>query len=248
MCSLETEALFSGGSSGEFVASLLAEGLLPPTESYSLLVDRSDADGRSLSWEIHLLFHDLKIQAIRLGLLARELRGGKGSPDSHGGIQQVFCLLFPRLCAVQQRQGSSSTPARPLLDHCRALFHACVIYSHTRLRLPLLAERELEDSVSEVLEIGEKIVREEKYHLRYVVFPLFVAGTASADDRRKTQALELISRMEKTGIGINTVKTRKTLEIVYERQKKCPPTEDFRNIDWNEIMVDKDLQVANFGL
>lgn len=110
-------------------------------------------------------------------------------------------------------------------------------------------DMEIAQCVSEVLRIGETIVSRQYFHLRFIIFPLFMAGVASTDGNEKMLALELISNMEKDSIGSNTTATRHALQIVYEQQtQRFMHTGQSLDVNWNKIMVEQGLQVVSFGL
>jgi hypothetical protein len=85
--------------------------------------------------------------------------------------------------------------------------------------------------------------------LRFIVFPLFIAGYASTDGNQKMKALDLIQWSEASSIGRNTLVTRRALQIVYERQtSQFMSTGHSLGICWKDIMGEQGLQVVNFGL
>jgi hypothetical protein len=110
-------------------------------------------------------------------------------------------------------------------------------------------DAEIGQCVSEILHTAEGVVNSGQLELRFMVFPLFMAGFASTDGTQKMMALDMISAMEKKSIGSNTTATRRALQIIYERQtQRFMHTGHSLDVDWLDIMVEQGLQVVNFGL
>lgn len=135
------------------------------------------------------------------------------------------------------------------------LYHSCMIYSYTSM---WPGQRLAPDSVSDdvighhasiILQVAETIVDAERFDLRFVVFPLFMAGMATASGGQKMVAMDLMSSMEREGVGRNATTTRHLLQSVYDQQ-----TQEFMTIghslhvDWATVMAEQGLQVVNFGL
>ena len=59
---------------------------------------------------------------------------------------------------------------------------------------------------------------DDQLHQRHIVFPLFIAGFATARPDVKVQALDIIKSYEGTGIGQNTSKTQSSL-LLYTRSR-----------------------------
>lgn len=220
---------------------------------------------------------EVTILAVRLGLLAADMRRDPtalrfdsqdiGSHQRHWSTkmrqQKVFELqeafrhlwLSPNILVLGQQLEMLPPRSRQSFEHANALYRACLIYSHTSMwpsqRLDTGPEYDAEIAlcVSEVLRIGDRIVNDEKYHLRFIIFPLFMAGVASTDGNEKMLALELISSMEKSSIGNNTTATRQALQIIYEHQtQRFMHTGQSLDVNWSDIMLEQDLQVVNFGM
>jgi hypothetical protein len=100
-----------------------------------------------------------------------------------------------------------------------------------------------------ILQVTENIVNSGRFDLRFIIFPLFMAGVATASGGQKMMAMDLMSSMEKEGVGRNATTTRHVLQIVYERQTQQFMTVGHSlDVDWAGIMVEQGLQVVNFGL
>lgn len=222
------------------------------------------------------LNYEITVLAARLGLLAVELRHEaveqKLSEDPslafrhtdarlrQGRIfelQEAFRQLWtaPNIAMLHQNIEVLPKRSKEVLQNAAVMYRACLIYSYTNMwpsqRMDTCPEfdDEIAQSVTEILQVADSIVSAGRLELRFIVFPLFMAGVASSSGADKMQALDLISSMEKEGIGSNPTSTRHVLQIVYERQ-----TQRFMNVghsldvNWNEIMVEQGLQVVNFGL
>ena len=223
------------------------------------------------------LNYEITVLAVRLGLLAQELRRDDtaltfdsreiGSHHRHVStklrqlrvieLQEAFRHLWasPSILMLEQQPEMLPPRSRQSFEQANALYRACLIYSHTsmwpsqRLDTGPEYDAEIAQCVSEVLRIGDRVVSSEQFHLRFVVFPLFMAGIASTDGNEKMLALELISSMEKDSIGRNTTATRHALQIVYEQQtQRFMHTGQSLDVNWNDTMLEHGLQVVNFGL
>jgi hypothetical protein len=111
------------------------------------------------------------------------------------------------------------------------------------------SDAEIAQAVSEILHTAGNIVNAGRLELRFIIFPLFMAGFASTDGNQKTVAMDLITTMEKQRVGNNTTATRHALQIVYERQmQNFMRTGHSLDVDWMEVMVEQGFSVLNFGL
>jgi Fungal specific transcription factor domain len=282
ICNIDLYALFSGAGTGEFVGTMLKNDMMPPPSFhlYPLGMDGSSIvypeETESLPMILQLNY-EVTVLAVRLGLLAQELRReapaltfeSQEIASHHRHVstklrqRRVFELqealrhlwLTPLALMLTQQPEMLPPRSRQTFEQANALYRACIIYSHTsmwpsqRLDTGLEYEPEIARCISAVLRIGDGIVSNEQYHLRFIIFPLFMAGVASADGTEKMLALELISSMEKESIGSNTTATRRTLQIVYEQQtRRFMHTGQSLDVNWNDIMLEQGLQVVNFGL
>ena len=275
-------ALFSGAGAGEFVGTMLKNDMMPTPGCHLYPLGN---DGLSVVYDeeseslpaILQLNYEVTVLAVRLGLLAQELRRDTTALplDSQGirshqrhvrtkirqhkvfELQEAFRHLWATRSILMLGQQPEKLPSRSrqCFEQLSALYQACLIYSHTsmwpsqRLDTGLEYDGEMAECVSEVLRIGERIVSAEQYHLRFIIFPLFMAGVASTDGNEKLLALELIMSMEKESVGRNTTATRHALQIVYEQQtKRFMHTGQSLDVNWSDSMLEQGLQVVNFGL
>jgi hypothetical protein len=282
ICNIDLYALFSGAGRGEFVGTMLKNDMMPPPSFhlYPLGIDGSSIvyveETESLP-AILQLNYEVTVLAVRLGLLAQELRRDASSLTfdsqeiaSHQRhvstklrqrrvfeIQEAFRNLWvsPTILMLGQQPELLPPRSRQSFQHASALYRACLIYSHTsmwpsqRLDTGPDYDSEIAQCVTEVLRIGDSIVSNEQHHHRFVIFPLFMAGVASTDGTEKMLALELISSLEKESIGSNTTATRHALQIIYEQQtQRFMHTGQSLDVNWSDTMLEQGLQVVNFGL
>jgi hypothetical protein len=168
----------------------------------------------------------------------------------HLWASPAIATLFAKLLQ------SEDVPRRSkqLFESAYMLYLACLIYSHTsmwptqRYDIGPDFDDEIACAASQIINIAERIINAKRFELRFIVFPLFIAGYASSDGNQKMVALDLIQRTEESSIGGNTFVTRRALQIVYERQ-----TSQFMSIGhslgvcWKNIMVEQGLQVVHLG-
>jgi hypothetical protein len=278
ICNIDLYALFSGAGRGDFVGTMLREEMIPPPgfHLYPLGPDGSSivyADEITTLPAILQLNYEVTLLAVRLGLLAQELRHDammNTSDDSHQRhfdtklrLSRVFELqeslrglwIAESVILIGQQVNSLPFRSKQLFEHASSLYRACMIYSHTSM-WPLQKQdtgpefdAEIAHSASDILMTAEKIVNEGRLELRFIIFPLFMAGFASTDGSQKMMALDLVGRMEKSSIGSNTTATRRALGIVYERQTmRFMNSGQDRDVDWLETMIEQGLGVVSFGL
>jgi hypothetical protein len=110
-------------------------------------------------------------------------------------------------------------------------------------------DTEIAVASNQILQMARKAQSEDRWHCRYLVFPVFMAGFVSTDGAQRMQALDLIRAMEKTSIGRNTTVTRKALAAVYESQnERFMNTGQSLDVDWMQVMAERNLLVVNFGV
>jgi hypothetical protein len=225
------------------------------------------------------LNYELTLLAVRVGLLAHEFRkDGTVSRMADGTLPQQkdynLKVRQTRVCELQDAlrylwasptiavlfaelgQSDDAPPrSKQLFESAYTLYLACLIYSHTcmwpsqRHDTGPEWDDEIARAASQVINTAERIIEAGRLELRFIVFPLFIAGYASTDGYQKMMALDLIQRSEESSIGGNTVVTRRALQIVYERQNsQFMSTGHSLGICWKDIMLEQGLQVVDFGL
>jgi hypothetical protein len=84
---------------------------------------------------------------------------------------------------------------------------------------------------------------------RNIIFPVFMAGVATSVESNKSAAIELIGRLEDTGIGRNTHRTKQLLVAVCEEQRRLVAVGGSQQeVEWLEIARANKLDVVNCGL
>jgi hypothetical protein len=218
------------------------------------------------------LNYELTLLAVRVGLLAHEFRkDGTVSRMADGTLPQVrqtrvcelqdalrYLWASPTIAVLFAELGQSDDApprSKQLFESAYTLYLACLIYSHTcmwpsqRHDTGPEWDDEIARAASQVINTAERIIEAGRLELRFIVFPLFIAGYASTDGYQKMMALDLIQRSEESSIGGNTVVTRRALQIVYERQNsQFMSTGHSLGICWKDIMLEQGLQVVDFGL
>lgn len=107
----------------------------------------------------------------------------------------------------------------------------------------------VERTAESIMQLGSTIIERGDLDQRSIVFPIFIAGTATRRPDWKVRALDLIRALEGSGIGQNTTTVRKLLMAVYEEQSAAevdgrPPGE----IYWLNVAEQRGLSVSNCGL
>ncbi|KKY17407.1 hypothetical protein UCRPC4_g05651 [Phaeomoniella chlamydospora] len=275
---IDLYALLSGSGPGDYVENMLKNDIVP-LPSYHLaplgpdgmsLIYPEEADTLPLLLQLN---YEVVMLAARLGLLAKELRIGTSITTFAGpsALRVDTCIRNRRIFEIQEalrrmwtapnilhiQQSADLLPPRPkrLLEHANALFRACIIYSHTsmwpgqRIDTGQQYDTEIAISVQEILQIAEAIVSSGRLELRFIIFPLFMAGIATGSGPEKMMALDLMMTMEKESIGTNTTATRQLLQTIYERQnQRFMSVGHSLDVCWKDVMLENDVQLFNFGL
>ncbi|PGH10810.1 hypothetical protein AJ80_07361 [Polytolypa hystricis UAMH7299] len=168
-------------------------------------------------------------------------------------IQQSLRHLWEssNISVLEQQMERLPRRSKEQLQHASTLYHACLLYSYTsmwpsqRLGPHSAPGAEIEQRASSILRVGADIViNSGRFDLRFIVFPVFMAGVTSSSSQRQQFALDLIAGIERNGgVGRNVGTTRHVLNIVYQRRG-----EGYGDVDWMEIMREQGLQMVNFGL
>jgi hypothetical protein len=279
ICNIDLDALYSGAGTGDFVATMLNNDMIPPPSFHLYPLG---GDGSSVMYVeetdtlpiVLQLNYEVTVLAVRLGLLAKELkqepaqgRAGYSLHAQHVDIrmrqsrilelQESLRQLWvaPNIMLLGQRLDLLPRRSQQLFQHASSLYRACIIFSHTsmwpsqRMDTGPEFDAEIGQCVSDILHTAEGVVTSGRLELRFMIFPLFMAGFASTDGTQKRMALDMISTMEQKSIGSNTTATRHALQIVYERQtQRFMHTGHSLDVNWSDIMVEQGLQVVNFGL
>jgi len=255
---------------------MLNNDLIPPPSFhlYPLGADGSSVvypEERDCLPVVLQLSYEVTRQAIRLGLLARELRLDE-SFDAFDMQRRSMAIQVRQSRVSEIREGLQQLWASPsvqelgrmrlsvrpqrLFLHAWTLYRACVIYSHTsmwpgqRLDMSPDCETEINAASQHILQVSRAIIENDSNSSQFLVFPLFMAGLASTIGREKMLVIDLIKQMEEGCIvGGNTKATREALEAIYELQnEQFMHNGHSLDIDWFQVMIDKGRTVVNFGL
>ena len=277
ICNIDLDALFSGAGSGEYVGSMLNYDIIPPPSFhlYPLGLDGSSvvyADEVEVLPTVLQLDYEVTILAMRLALLAQEFRHDSLFNNMDAlhkeqairirqsrifELQEALRQLWVTPAVIMVNQHVDDLPTRPkqLYERAATLYRACIIYSHGSMwpgqRLETSPDYNTEITVAsnQILQMTRKALAEDRSDCRYLVFPVFMAGFVAADGAQRMNALELLRSMEKTSIGRNTTAARQALAAVYERQnEQFMNTGQSLDVDWMEVMAERNLMVVNFGL
>ena len=279
ICNIDLYALFSGAGTGDFVGTMLNNDMIPPPSFHLYPLGM---DGASIMYVeetdtlpiVLQLNYEVTVLAVRLGLLAQELKQEASQKTASFSMEQRHVdvkirqsrilelqeslrhlWVAPNIMLLGQRLDLLPRRSQQLFQHASSLYRACMIFSHTsmwpsqRLDTGPEFDAEIGQCVVEILQTAEGAVSAGRLELRFMIFPLFMAGFASADGNQKMMALDMISTMEKKSIGSNTTATRHALQIVYEQQtQRFMHTGHSLDVNWSDVMVEQGLQVVNFGL
>lgn len=136
-----------------------------------------------------------------------------------------------------------------------ALYHACIIYSHTSMwpnqRLdsgPQLVQ-ETTQSISRIIQLGHEITSNGFIERKFMVFPLFMAGIATQNPSDHQRVIQLLVAFENQSIGKAMVATRQILEIVYEKRREVIMLgADPLMVDWVDTVAERGLQMIDARL
>ncbi|KAK4996284.1 hypothetical protein LTR66_004082 [Elasticomyces elasticus] len=221
------------------------------------------------------LNHGVVLAAANLGLLARQIRmeAETTMPSTEIlarrqqhiiQIQQEFHNVWRERCPTQL---SPSTPyssqhlpwrVQMIFEHAYLLYHASLLYSHTsiyphqRLHLPAASTpTQLQTHTTAILTLAQTLLStaHPPPPRRFLVFPLFLAGIATADPDAKLLAAALIRQLEASGIGGNAARTRELLLAVYEAQRRCAERGGGgEEVDWMEVARGRGVALVDFGM
>ena len=112
---------------------------------------------------------------------------------------------------------------------------------------------DLSSHIKIILSVAKNSLNQQKLERRYIIFPLFLAGTAASvaspnlptTQEYKHSALQIMRAFERESIGTNTESTRKILERVIEKATRMTK---FSGLDWIKDMDEMGLQVVHYGL
>jgi hypothetical protein len=111
------------------------------------------------------------------------------------------------------------------------------------------ASAEIATCCSDIIHVAQNIVSRETFELRYIIFPLFIAGFASNNVQEKSLASDLLRTLEGYSYGGNTRVIRRFLGELYEKQGwQSRGSMGMLPVDWVEEMKARELHLVIFGL
>ncbi|KAK5160219.1 hypothetical protein LTR04_004757 [Oleoguttula sp. CCFEE 6159] len=174
-----------------------------------------------------------------------------------GDLRNHWAVHYPRILPVALNAAREFLPERVqrVFEHAYLLHRTCLLFSHTsvwsgqRVECSTAGDEEIEQLVSDVLELARMTVEAEHFERRFVVFPLFLAGFATSHPEKKRLAMELLVAMEPTSVGKNTAASRELLQIIYDLQRQSLMAVGHSlAVDWIDVMTERGMHVVNFGL
>ena len=109
--------------------------------------------------------------------------------------------------------------------------------------------QELSQAVTRILQLGLEITSNGFIERKFMVFPLFMAGIATANQSEYQQVIRLLAAFENQSIGKAMVATRQILEIVYEKQREVMMLGgNPLMVDWIDTIAERGLQMIDARL
>lgn len=126
------------------------------------------------------------------------------------------------------------------------------MFPHQR-SLPLAAQSDIfadtERRILSILHLATAYLETGQLHHRFIIFPLFIAGFATALPDVKVQVLNLVKAFEGSAVGGNTYTTRRLLSTVLEEQRRVVGEGGrMEDVDWLRVARERGLGVVNCGL
>lgn len=142
-----------------------------------------------------------------------------------------------------------------VFDFASLQYSSTLLYLHTsmyrgqQMGASYLQRKEISFHCRLVLAKASVIISSGATAQNYVIFPVFLAGVASSNDRDKNRAIGLIRAMERTGISRNACRSRQLLEVICVEQRrlvKCGGSA--AELDWISYSSEIGLRSVNMGL
>lgn len=108
---------------------------------------------------------------------------------------------------------------------------------------------EISESISDILNIAQLILADDRYEASHLTFALFIAGFASLDPRQKSTAINIISALGRRSYGDNTRIVRDILYGIYDKQQATMSTTGYNlDVDWWEEIRRTGRGLVIYGL
>jgi len=219
-----------------------------------------------LALHVGQIAHEFRAEATRGQFEATDEMGPKSSTVHQlTRIQNIHRLLRDSKAAWHTRYPASSTwlggPDHPPLrvyawaKHSFMLFRAIVIYSHTSM-LPnqigdpaLCCRRTINGYATEIIQSARMIISQERFDLRFIIFPLFIAGFATDNLAEKDLAITLLKAVERHSYGGSTERVRILLETILEKQQAAIlNVGNATSVGWVEEMERSGQRLIMYGM
>ena len=199
-------------------------------------------------------------------------RDNAASPGTWARLQANSAQLQSDMHTIWQRycpeylqpylfRSGANLPERVkiVFEQATLRYHSAIIYARTSMfpgqrSFPFAGQQDVlsdtERRVATILAITAEQVKHGMLDQRSSIFPLFIAGFATADFRVKEQVIAQVRAFEGHGIGQNTYRTRQLLVAVRDeqlRQANMGPGR-MERVDWLDIARERGLKVVNCGL
>lgn len=99
------------------------------------------------------------------------------------------------------------------------------------------------------MQAASLLLSQERFEVRFVVFPLFLAGVFATDEGDKEMALNLITAVEPHSFGGSIQSVRAVLQAIYNKQRTAIlETGVATSVDWVEEMESSGQRLIIIGL
>ncbi|KAL2064833.1 hypothetical protein VTL71DRAFT_3973 [Oculimacula yallundae] len=141
------------------------------------------------------------------------------------------------------------------IEHSYLLFRVCILYTHTSMYSGQLndpepdTETHINACCTEILRAVSIILSKERFDMRFIVLPLFMAGFCTQNPAEKETALRFMVEVEKHGYGGSTDNVRRLLQSIYEKQQiAAMQTGNSNSVDWVDEMDRSGQRLIIYGL
>jgi len=110
-------------------------------------------------------------------------------------------------------------------------------------------EAQINVCCAEILHAVSIILSKERFDMRFIVLPLFMAGFCTRNAAEKETALRFMMEIEKNGYGGSTDNARRLLQTIYEKQRLAVMQMGNANsVDWIDEMERSGQRLIIYGL
>ena len=110
-------------------------------------------------------------------------------------------------------------------------------------------EAQINACCAEILHAVSIILSKERFDMRFIVLPLFMAGFCTRNPVEKDTALRFMIEVEKHGYGGSPDSVRRLLQNIYEKQHiAVMQTGNANSVDWIDEMEQSGNRLIIYGL